>query len=594
MEEKNTQGVVLNSAKNTQGVVLNTTEQTQSLIKKLDEEIKEIKKAVKPNVDLSNITEEQVKYTKRAIKKVMDLPADDPLKILGSFVDVVGNNPDDNVFIEEGKTKNAKGDLVNFSDEGLKFNFASMAKTIYYVFVNNLAIKGILRYTEPIDNYIPSWDPSNLVVLRDLQTLPDGTQTVLGADGVSRIQIFSSDGSLSEPLETLKEKLEKVKRKITIQDLLYFTAGFTSELFAPFYANAVYKSNASMSFANSSFDMVWNYGEKIGCSAVQPGEMLVYQKSQEMLSGVIEVIYNNVVNKVPLGSSMNVNSDYQLLSVILENELLKDFDCTLKDDLLCTPYDVDEDLSKIVPWINHNDTCYYVTSLATAAAEVGDDWILKKIFPAGIYKEFKPYDNLFWPNQDTGYRAVSDLSGLYTHMSLRLYRRISSVLHNNGLYKGKRINSNITIKNAFSPILPNDFMYQSPVDLDGNGYSALGYRGGTITQYGTMGSMSLWLNGATAISGSGLRNLVDPSVNGGLITHYNGVSIVSNMNCSLLWFVPAFAGVKYANDLNKLFGLTTSFVQTAIANLDIDIEPNIFATTMNANMINDLRPSQYN
>ena len=526
---KNTNSVVLNTSKNTNSVIVNTSNNTKtSVLKKLDE----VEALVTPDInDVDvDVTPEIEETVRKYMQSQVDKPDSDPTKILGGMHMIVGQSNKVKT-ITVGKQKSPSGDLIDYKDDTL-MPIASGSKIILIMLVNRLVQKGYLSLTDEVSYFVPGW--KNLVLLEDMNVQLDG-KYCKKADG-SQQKLFNSDNTPNwetpEELQTIKDGLTKLNRNITVQDLLYHTHGFAAGVFSGNFSSIGLHAGCEINAVSSNFEMIFNYPNTLGCSARQPGTSILYDTGSLMLSGVIEIIYNNVVNGLEVKTGMNLDVKYMTLGDILYEELAKDIGCE-RTDFSIGPVTIGSaDYLRTSASLTGNISIYVVDSAESALSQllaagipIGDITTTTKIFPlkgvnpppnpAMLLPPFSVIDLLGQfvsgtPNQ------VSDLTGRYSTFTSKMILNCMKLLVNNGMHNNKRILSKTLMSTYEYPVHPPSLNKLERDSSTPPGSISIPVKC-IFNSLGTAPNMGAWLSGTSPIYSSGWKTFGEPGINGTLI-----------------------------------------------------------------------------
>lgn len=222
--------------------------------------------------------------------------------------------------------------------------------------------------------FIPSWNKINgkLVLLDKISTI-EGTSVLNNAG--ERVNIFKTDGSL---VWNTQEELKKIDLDINIGHLLYHSSGLAV---SSFYSPIQIFENHTLNY-NLIFQTVFNYPNTIGLSIANPGDTITYDMGHVLLPGVIEIIYNNLVNKIPVDINMENNSNFIDCEEIFSLYFDEAFKITKDVDYKFATHN-DEEIARLSqPYINQlKRPSYglvgppenYFTELTNLKAENGDN-----------------------------------------------------------------------------------------------------------------------------------------------------------------------------------------------------------------------------
>jgi hypothetical protein len=478
----------------------------------------------------------------------------------------IADSKGDQLRYQKGFTYNNLGEQVQEEDLGDNFlyNFAGTIKLCLLFLVHKLVEEGIFTLADTISQYIPDFDKSNIPLL-DKYKNNNGTISVIGQDGTEVI-IQNPDGTLPEPLETLKPKLKTISRDITINDMLYHTSGMVNnDLYSPI--GYLYTNNTGLDYS-SIVKTVLNYPNYLGVNVLSPGETILYDQSHLYLPGIISIIYNVVVNNIPVSIDMEDDPNFMNFSDIFEYYFGPAFNIS-KEDFQFKAYDNIEIAARSQPYISNAGRYLYfipnsllidpnfLTELQAAKDSVGDTTPLLStpIFPSLTAPTILPFPpgspllpgtSVLYTENSSRYPSGSnweDISGRGATISINLISKISRCMINDGLDEnGNQFLSKFLMSIKNDPVFPPG-VYENMlnfVDGFGNSYNTQAIQN---INFGILdntynGGVSLIGNTTATIDsgryrvelgGSSTSNLILPGV----------ASVLVSYNTLNFWYTPS-------------------------------------------------------
>jgi len=606
----NTQSVVENSASNTQSVVENSASNTQSVV----EEVKVLVTPKKINID-TDVRQEDIDSATNFLQSYVDLPSGSELKIEGAAQFLIGQSGN-NQKILVGNGKNIFGADIQFQDDTLYYT-ASVSKFIGSALVYRLIQKGYLSLTDTVGKYIDSWKLHNkkLKLLKNLTVNNNVSEPGTWVDGKvagSRVQLLDENDipqwTTQGELDIIKDQLVSIDREITVQDFMYHTSGFAGDITAVNFANLQLISGASIISAVSSFDMIYNYPDQIGCSARQPGTAFLYDVGNVMFAGVLEIIYNFNKNKIPVTQDMPTQPGYMFFEEIMYEELAKEIDCD-RDDYIMQQQPIFE-LDGVTPTKNALRTAVLLTGEYTTLLVQSPTTALSQITtyftteyrhetPAQIQVRvltakwfyvgpaasagvivLPPHSPVNFGGQfSSAPKQISDYSGRIGAFTSKMLINCTTLFLNKGMFGDKRILSKTLLNIATLPIHPPSLI---KTELDGSG-APLNIAEEYDFSFGLLGvniNLGTWLKGGVSPLVSGWKTVGDLGANGSVI-EFIGESCASITTVNNIFLYISFTdvdngGLGVPASVNRFkmwtIGYDTRFILTQ--NLDIDEEFN--------------------
>jgi hypothetical protein len=386
---------------------------------------------------------------------------------------------------------------------------ASSIKMFLVILVLKLQEMGILSLADEISEYFPDWgfQASKIVLLKKLKN-DQFLYTVKGFELQNGVPVeidVNLTKSTTDPrfvwtldpadpdyisLEDLKNKLYKINRGIKIQDLLYHTSGIMS---SAFYSNvSIFVS--SVTDYTSTYKSAYNYPNTIGLSTLNPGDTINYDEGHRYLIGIIEGIFNRVVNGIEL--TIDSESDPRWMSItdifssIFDGPLgiERDIDYRFEpyaegvgngDYLARTSQIYTNTLERYGYRLNPIEGSFYDT-LVRLKSEVNDttDIFSTPFLPTTVESyAVEPGKGFADACLNTTINKVyppgsrySDITGVGGVASRKCYARITQMILNNGIaYDGSKFLSDNIMSLAYDPVHPSEMYQYVSQFTDGNG-----------------------------------------------------------------------------------------------------------------------------